>query len=158
MKAKDGVVERLNNILTIELTAINQYFLQAEMCLNWGYERLYNKLREISTEEMKDTEHLIKHILYLEGMPNVQRMGPVMIGESVLEDLNLDLASEQSAVEVVTEAVTHCTQVADYATRNILENMVRSEEEHVDWIETQLETINQIGIELYLNQQIKGGD
>ncbi len=155
MKAKDGVVDRLNNILTVELTAINQYFLQAEMCLNWGYERLYNKFREISTEEMKDSEHMIKHILYLEGMPNVQRMGPVMIGESVQENLDLDLASEKSAVELVTEAITHCTQVADYTTRNILENMVRSEEEHVDWLETQLETINQIGIDLYLNQQIK---
>ena len=80
MKPKDGVVDRLNNILTIELTAINQYFLQAEMCQNWGFVRLYNKLRAISTDEMKDTEFLIKHILYLEDMPNVQRIGTVMIG------------------------------------------------------------------------------
>ena len=158
MKAKDGVVDRLNNILTIELTAINQYFVQAEMCKNWGFERLYNKFREISTDEMKDTEHLIRHILYLEGLPNLQRMNQVLVGESVQEDLELDLQSEQNAVEVVTEAITHCAQVGDYTTRGMLEEMVRSEEEHVDWLETQLETINQIGIELYLNQQIKNED
>ena len=158
MKAKDGVVDRLNNILTIELTAINQYFVQAEMCKNWGFERLYSKFREISTDEMKDTEHLIRHILYLEGLPNLQRMNQVMVGESVQEDLELNLQSEQNAVEVVTEAITHCAQVGDYTTRGMLEEMVRSEEEHVDWLETQLETINQIGIELYLNQQIKNED
>ncbi len=158
MKAKDGVVDRLNNILTIELTAINQYFVQAEMCKNWGFERLYNKFREISTDEMKDTEHLIRHILYLEGLPNLQRMNQVMVGESVQEDLELNLQSEQNAVEVVTEAITHCAQVGDYTTRGMLEEMVRSEEEHVDWLETQLETVNQIGIELYLNQQIKNED
>ena len=158
MKAKDGVVDRLNNILTIELTAINQYFVQAEMCKNWGFERLYSKFREISTDEMKDTEHLIRHILYLEGLPNLQRMNQVMVGESVQEDLELNLQSEQNAVEVVTEAITHCAQVGDYTTRGMLEEMVRSEEEHVDWLETQLETINQIGIELYLNQQIKTDD
>ena len=158
MKAKEGVVDRLNNILTIELTAINQYFVQAEMCKNWGFDRLYNKFREISTDEMKDTEHLIRHILYLEGLPNLQRMNQVMVGESVQEDLELDLQSEQNAVEVVTEAITHCAQVGDYTTRGMLEEMVRSEEEHVDWLETQLETINQIGIELYLNQQIKNED
>lgn len=158
MKAKEGVVDRLNNILTIELTAINQYFIQAEMCKNWGFERLYSKFREISTDEMKDTEHLIRHILYLEGLPNLQRMNQVMVGESVQEDLELNLQSEQNAVEVVTEAITHCAQVGDYTTRGMLEEMVRSEEEHVDWLETQLETINQIGIELYLNQQIKNED
>ena len=158
MKAKEGVVDRLNNILTIELTAINQYFVQAEMCKNWGFDRLYNKFREISTDEMKDTEHLIRHILYLEGLPNLQRMNQVMMGESVQEDLELDLQSEQNAVEVVTEAITHCAQVGDYTTRGMLEEMVRSEEEHVDWLETQMETINQIGIELYLNQQIKNED
>ncbi len=158
MKAKEGVVDRLNNILTIELTAINQYFVQAEMCKNWGFERLYSKFREISTDEMKDTEHLIRHILYLEGLPNLQRMNQVMVGESVQEDLELDLQSEQNAVEVVTEAITHCAQVGDYTTRGMLEEMVRSEEEHVDWLETQLETINQIGVELYLNQQIKNED
>ena len=155
MKAKDGVVDRLNTILTNELTAINQYFVQAEMCRNWGFERLHSKIYALSIDEMKDAQHLIQHILYLEGMPNLQRLGQVMVGESVREDLDLDLAAEVDAVETLREAITHCASVGDYTTRNILEQMVRSEEEHIDWIETQIETINQVGMEIYLNQQIK---
>ena len=158
MKAKDGVVERLNNILTIELTAINQYFVQSEMCKNWGFNRMASSLRSNSFEEMKDAQHLIQHILYLEGVPNLQRLNQVMVGESVLEDLEIDLQAELGAVSVLTEAITHCTQVEDYTTRSMLEEMVRSEEEHVDWIETQLETIKIIGLELYLNQQIHEDD
>lgn len=157
-KAKDGVVDRLNTILTNELTAINQYFVQAEMCRNWGFERLYSKLRALSIDEMKDAEHLIQHVLYLEGTPNMQRLGQVMVGESVKEDLDLNLASEVDAVETLREAIAHCAQQGDYTTRGILEDMVRSEEEHVDWLETQLETVNQIGMELYLNQHMKGDD
>ena len=157
MKAKDGVVERLNNILTIELTAINQYFVQAEMCKNWGFERIYERFRANSLEEMQDAQQLIAHILYLEGVPNLQRLNQIMVGESVREDLELDLQAEQGAVEALTEAIAHCASVTDFTTRGILEQMVRSEEEHVDWIETQLETINIIGIDLYLNQQIRSG-
>ena len=157
MKAKDGVVERLNNILTIELTAINQYFVQAEMCKNWGFERIYERFRDNSMEEMQDARHIIRHILYLEGVPNLQRLNQVMVGESVREDLELDLQAEQGAVEALTEAITHCASVGDFTTRSILEEMIRSEEEHIDWIETQLETINIVGIDLYLNQQIRSG-
>ena len=157
MKAKDGVIERLNNILTIELTAINQYFVQAEMCKNWGFERVYEQFRASSMEEMKDAQYLIGHILYLEGVPNLQRLNQVMVGESVQEDLELDLQAEQAAVETLNEAIAHCASVSDFTTRSILEQMVRSEEEHIDWIETQLETINIIGIDLYLNQQIRSG-
>ncbi len=156
MKAKDGVVERLNNLLTIELTAINQYFVQAEMCKNWGFERIYERFRSNSLEEMEDAQHIIRHILYLEGVPNLQRLNQIMVGESVQEDLELDLQAEQGAVEALTEAIAHCASVGDFTTRSILEGMVRSEEEHVDWIETQLETINIVGIDLYLNQQIRG--
>ena len=156
MKAKDGVVERLNNLLTIELTAINQYFVQAEMCKNWGFERIYERFRSNSVEEMEDAQHIIRHILYLEGVPNLQRLNQIMVGESVQEDLELDLQAEQGAVEALTEAIAHCASVGDFTTRSILEGMVRSEEEHVDWIETQLETINIVGIDLYLNQQIRG--
>jgi bacterioferritin len=154
MKAKDGVIEHLNNILTIELTAINQYFVQSEMSKNWGFNRMANSLRSNSFEEMKDAQHLIQHILYLEGVPNVQRMNQVMVGETVLENLELDLQAELGAVTALTEAITHCTQAEDYTTRSILEEMIRSEEEHVDWVETQLETIKIIGVDLYLNQQI----
>ena len=154
MKAKDGVVDHLNNLLTIELTAINQYFVQAEMCKNWGFNRLYKRFRDTSLEEMEDAQHLIEHILYLEGVPNLQRLNQVMVGETVMEDLELDLQAELNAVSALVDAISHCEQVQDYTTRGILQEMIRSEEEHVDWLETQLETIKIIGIDLWLNQQI----
>jgi len=148
------VVDHLNNLLTIELTAINQYFVQAEMCKNWGFNRLYKRFRDVSLEEMEDAQHLIQHILYLEGVPNLQRLNQVMVGESVMEDLELDLQSEMNAVSALVDAIGHCEQVQDYTTRGILQEMIRSEEEHVDWLETQLETIKIIGMDLWLNQQI----
>ena len=154
MKAKDGVVDHLNNLLTIELTAINQYFVQAEMCKNWGFNRLYKRFRDVSLEEMEDAQHLIEHILYLEGVPNLQRLNQVMVGETVMEDLELDLQAEMNAVSALVDAISHCEQVQDYTTRGILQEMIRSEEEHVDWLETQLETIKIIGMDLWLNQQI----
>ena len=154
MKAKDGVVDHLNNLLTIELTAINQYFIQAEMCKNWGFNRLYKRFRDVSLEEMEDAQHLIQHILYLEGVPNLQRLNQVMVGETVMEDLELDLQAEMNAVGALVDAISHCEQVQDYTTRGILQEMIRSEEEHVDWLETQLETIKIIGMDLWLNQQI----
>ena len=154
MKAKEGVVEHLNNLLTIELTAINQYFINSEMANNWGFQRLGSKFRSNSMSEMEDAQHIIRHILYLEGVPNVQRLNQVMVGESIKEDLDLNLQPEQGAVEALSEAITHCASVGDYTTRSILESMVREEDEHVDWLETQQELINQIGLELYLNQQI----
>ena len=154
MKAKDGVLERLNHILTIELTAINQYFVHAEMANNWGFRRIGGKFRVNSLGEMQDAQHIIRHILYLEGVPNLQRLNQIMVGESVREDLDLNLEAERAAVEALAEAIAHCASVGDYATRGILEGMIREEEEHIDWLETQLETINQIGLELYLNQQI----
>jgi len=155
MQAKPGVIDRLNTILTIELTAINQYFVQAEMCRNWGYDRLYEKFKHSSMEEMKDTPGIIAHILYLEGVPNMQRLNQVRVGETVLENLNLDLQLENEVVEALREAITHCQSVGDYTTRKMFEDMIASEEEHVDWLENQLEAIRQIGIELYLSQQLK---
>ncbi len=155
MRAKEGVLERLNTILTNELTAINQYFIHAEMCQNWGFERLYHKLRELSIEEMRDAEHTIHHILYLEGVPNLQRLGTVRVGETVREHLELDVALEQEAVGILSEAIAHCAQVGDFTTRNILEHMVRDEEHHLDWLETQLSAISQVGLENYLSQQIE---
>lgn len=155
MKAKDGVVERLNAILTIDLTAINQYFIQSEMVRNWGFQRTAEKLRESSFGEMRDAQQLVRHILYLDGLPNLQRMGQIKVGESVEENLQLDLESEIEALEALTEAIAHCEQVGDFGTREILEEMVRDEEEHVDWLETQQETIRQIGIEHYLAQNVR---
>ena len=154
MKAKKGVIDFLNKILTNELTAINQYFLHGEMCGNWGYKQLHNEIRKHSIDEMKHAEELIEHILYLEGVPNLQRLGTLNIGEKVPEQLKSDLALEREAVTLLTEAITHCTSVGDYTTRHKLENIVKSEEEHVDWIETQLETIKQVGVENYLAQHM----
>jgi bacterioferritin len=155
MKAKEGVVEKLNGLLTGELTAINQFFLHAEMCENWGYQRLYHEVRQRSLSEMKDAEELIEHILYLEGMPNVQRLASVKIGETVPEQLNADLNAEQDMVKQLADAITHCAKVGDYTTRRKLETMVEDEEKHINWIEAQLDQIKQIGLENYLSQQIK---
>lgn len=155
MKAKDGVVDRLNAILTIDLTAINQYFIQSEMVRNWGFLRMAEHLRESSMDEMRDAQKLVRHILYLEGLPNLQRLGSVQIGESVEENLQLDLASEMLALETLSEAIAHCEQAGDFGTREILEDMVREEEEHVDWLETQQETIRQVGISHYLAQNMR---
>lgn len=154
MRAKEGVLEYLNTILTNELTAINQYFVHAEMCDQWGYHRLYEKFREFSISEMRDAEELIGHILYLEGTPNVQRLGQVRVGETALEQLELILQAEREAVGTLTDAIQHCAQVGDYTTRHKLESMVVDEETHIDWLETQLETIRQVGLERYLSQQI----
>ena len=155
MKAKKGVVEYLNKLLTNELTAVNQYFLHSKMCDNWGYDRLYHKIRAESIDEMKHAEALIEHILYLEGVPNVQRLNTINIGQTVLEQLKLDLKLEQSAVTLFNEAIAHCVKAGDNTTRDKLEDMLESEEGHVDFIETQLETIKQVGIQNYLSQQIK---
>lgn len=155
MKAKKGVLELLNKILTEELTVINQYFLHAKMCDNWGYNRLEHKVKERSFSEMKDADKIIEHILYLEGVPNVQRLGTVKIGESVPEQLKSDLAKEKEMVTLLTEAIQHCSKVGDFTTRHLLEDMVADEDEHIDWIETQQETIKQVGLENYLSEQIK---
>ncbi|MCA1958717.1 MAG: bacterioferritin [Nitrospira sp.] len=155
MKAKEGVVNLLNKILTANLTAINQYFVHAKMCENWGYERLYHKIRSRSIDEMKDADHLIGHILYLEGVPNVQRMNKVDIGETVPEQLKLDLKVEQEMLTLLSEGIVHCTKAGDFTTRHMLEDMAEDVDSHIDWIETQMETIKQVGLENYLAEQIR---
>jgi bacterioferritin len=155
MQAKEGVIDRLNRILTADLTAINQYFVHAKMCENWGYARLHHQVRQRSFDEMRDVEALIKHILYLEGVPNVQRLGTVTVGESVPEQFEADLASEHEMLALLREGVTHCARVEDYTTRHMLEAMVKDVDEHIDWIETQQELIRQVGLERYLSEQIK---
>jgi bacterioferritin len=155
MKAKEGVIDLLNKILTADLTAINQYFVHAKMCENWGYERLYYKVKERSFDEMKDADELIGHTLYLEGVPNVQRLGTVNVGETVPEQFQADLKSEVEMLKVLSYAVAHCGMVGDYTTRHMLEDMVKDTDAHIDWIETQLDTIKQVGLENYLSEQIK---
>jgi bacterioferritin len=125
------------------------------MCENWGYERLYYKVKARSFDEMKDADELIDHILYLEDVPNMQRLGTVQVGETVPEQFKADLKAEQDMVKLLTDGISHCAKVGDYTTRHKLENMVKEEEKHIDWIETQLETIKQVGLENYLSEQIK---
>lgn len=155
MKAKEGVVDLLNKVLTADLTAINQYFVHAKMCENWGYERLHHHVRARSIDEMKDADELIGHILYLEGVPNVQRLGTVHVGETVPEQFKLDLKAEQEMLKLLSDGVAHCTKAGDYTTRHMLEDMAKDVDAHIDWIETQMETIKQVGVENYLSEQIK---
>jgi bacterioferritin len=150
VQAREGVVDLLNRHLTVELTAINQYFLAAEMCRNWGYEGLYQKFRSLSMEEMEDAEKLVRHILYLEGLPNMQRLNEVRVSESVPEVFQSGLEAEMNAVAGLREAIAHCANVGDFTSRAMLEEMIREEEEHVDWFETQIETVRQVGLERYL--------
>ncbi|MBE7415885.1 MAG: bacterioferritin [Deltaproteobacteria bacterium] len=145
----------LNDILTSELTKVNQYFVHAEMCRNWGYERLYKKIRAESIREMKHAEKIVEHILYLEGVPNMQRLGDVLVGETVPEQLKLDLKKEQDSAVSLNKAIAKCTAVGDNNTRHKLEEMLEEAEEQVDWLETQLEAIRQVGLENYLSEQLK---
>ena len=154
MKAKEGVLDRLNDLLSAELTSINQFFLHAEMCRSWGYERLCEKIRARSVDEMKDAEELIKHILYLEGKPSMT-LGKLTVGESVSDQFQVDLKLETDTLNRLRESITHCAKVGDYTTRSILERMIEDEESHIDWIETQLDTIKQVGLQNYLAEQIR---
>jgi len=148
------VIEILNEVLTAELTAINQYFVDAKMLQNWGYERLGHKFRDESIDEMKDAEALIERVLYLDGVPNLQRLSPVRVGENVTEKLQLALQVEIEAVERLTRGIELCSDRHDHGSRELLEHILEGEEEHADWLEAQLTLIEQIGAELYQAQQI----
>lgn len=154
MQGDAEVLEFLNEVLTAELTAINQYFIHAKMCHNWGYHRLAEKNREESIDEMKDAEIIIDRILYLDGVPNLQRLGNVMVGETVPEQFALDLETEKAAVERYNRGIALAVSKGDNGTREILESRLRGEEDHADWLESQLELISQVGVENYLTQQI----
>jgi bacterioferritin len=155
MKADEKVVELLNELLTNELTAINQYFIHAKMCENWGYERLAHKLRDESIEEMKHADIVISRILFLEGVPNLQRYHKLRVGETVKEQLESDLQVEYSAIAFLNQGVVAARNANDTASEELFRNILVSEEEHTDWIETQLELIRQVGEQNYLTQQIK---
>jgi bacterioferritin len=151
----DAVIELLNEVLTAELTAINQYFVDAKMCENWGYSRLAAHVRDDSIDEMKDAELLIDRILYLDGVPNLQRLGSVKVGETVLEKLRLALALETEAIARLNRGVAVCTAEGDHGSRQLLETILRGEEEHADWLEAQLELVAQVGEAHYLAQQVR---
>ena len=155
MQGDPRILELLNQHLTFELTAINQYFLNSKMSANWGYDRLAKRHREIAMEEMRDTEELIDRILYLEGHPNLQRLGTVKVGETAVEQIRLAVELERTAVRNLDGYVATCAEIGDQGTREFLAAMIAEEERHVDWWETQLVTIAQIGEGLYLAQQVR---
>jgi bacterioferritin len=153
MQSTPEIIELLNDVLTAELTAINQYFIHYKMQENWGYQRLAGKGKEESFGEMKHAEELIERILYLEGVPNMQRLGPVKVGETVPEQLKAELETEKEAIARLAAGVEQCRRT-DEGTRLLLEEILSQEEDHADWLETQLSMINDIGEGLYLNAQI----
>jgi len=155
MKGTEEVLSLLNQLLTNELTAINQYFIHAKMCENWGYERLAHKIREESIDEMKHADQIISRILFLEGIPNLQALGKLRVGETVKEQLESDLQLEYNAIAFLNQGIATCRTVGDNASEDLFTRILVSEEEHTDWIETQLELIRQIGEQNYLAQQIK---
>ena len=155
MQGDAAVIELLNEVLTAELTAINQYFVHAKMCSNWGYERLAKKVYDESIDEMRDAEKVVERILFLEGLPNLQRLGSVRVGETVQEQFELDLDLEKAAVERYNRGVALAVEKGDNGSRELLEELLTGEEEHSDWLESQLELIRQVGLENYLATQIR---
>jgi bacterioferritin len=154
MKGDAQIIEALNDVLTGELTAINQYFIHHKMCDNWGYARLSKKKREESIDEMKDADKLIARILYLHGVPNVQRLSPIRVGEDPVEQHKLDLALETEAIKRLNDAIKLCRDKGDNGTRELLEDILTGEEGSADWLESQLHLIEQLGAKQYLAEQI----
>jgi bacterioferritin len=156
VRGDDQILELLNDVLTAELTAVNQYFLHAKLCEHWGYRRLADHGRHESIDEMKHADRVTDRILYLEGVPNYQRLSPLRIGETVPEQFESDLQLERVAIERLNAGIARAVELGDNGTRELLAEILVAEEEHADWLETQLETIRQIGVELYLAQQLHG--
>lgn len=154
MRGDAQVIEALNDILTAELTAINQYFVHYKMCENWGYKRLAKKKYDESIGEMKDADEIIERILYLDGTPNMQRLYPVRVGEDPVEQHRLDLAVETEAIKRLNTAIALCREKGDNGTRHLLEDILKGEEDGADWLEAQLHIIEEIGKERYLAEQI----
>jgi bacterioferritin len=154
MKGDAKVIEYLNKVLMNELTAINQYFLHARMFRNWGLKKLDEYEYHESLDEMKHADKLINRILFLEGLPNLQQLGKLLIGEDGPEALSCDLQLELAGLPVLREAIAYCESSGDYISRELFEDILESEEEHVDWLETQLALIQKVGLQNYLQSQM----
>ena len=155
MKGSDEILRILNDLLTNELTAINQYFVHAKMCGNWGYKRLASKIRAESIDEMKHADELIERILFLEGVPNLQKLNKLHVGETVAEQLKSDVALEYAAIEFLNKGIAEARRIGDNGTEDLMTKILVSEEAHTDWLEEQLELIKQVGEQNYLSQQIR---
>jgi bacterioferritin len=158
MKGNEQVISVLNQVLRKELTGINQYFIHAKMCENWGYAKLRKVLWDESIGEMKHADQLIERILFLEGTPNITNYDKILVGSGVKQQLENDLALELAALTVLRPGIKTCIDAADDASRELLEHIVVDEEKHVDWIETQLHQITEVGYQNYLAQQINDKD
>src|SRR5215475_143972 len=154
MRGDAKVIEALNEVLTSELTAINQYFIHHKMCENWGYKRLAEKKRHESIEEMKHADRVIQRILFLDGVPNMQRLSPVRVGEHPIEQHEVDLALELEAVKRLNQGIALAVAKGDNGTRELLESILHEEEDGIDWLEAQLHLARQLGTELYLAEQM----
>jgi len=154
VKGDAKVIDYLNKALRNELTAINQYFLHARMYENWGLKELNEHEYHESIDEMKHADALIKRVLFLEGLPNLQDLGKLKIGENTREMLQCDLALEQKAVPLLRDAILHCESCSDFVSRELFENILESEEEHIDWLETQLELMDKVGEKNYLQSKM----
>jgi bacterioferritin len=155
MKAQEGIVEFLNEVLKAELTAVHQYLLHAAMCKNWGYERLHEHFAHLAQEEVGHSSSLIDHILYLEGVPGVEHLDAVAKGDTVKNLFESDLEFEREDVALLRKGIGQCAKVGDFTTRHMLEDMIVDSEEHVEWFETQLKAIKQVGLENYLAEHIR---
>jgi bacterioferritin len=156
MQGDARIIAHLNRVLRNELTAINQYFLHSRMFGNWGLERLQEHEYRESIDEMKHADKLVERILFLEGLPNLQELGRLMIGETVPEMIECDLKLEHAAHKDLKTAIADCEQTGDYVSRELFEDILESEEEHIDWLETQLDLIQRVGLENYSQTQMGG--
>ena len=154
MKGNDKIIEKLNALLADELTAVNEYMVHSEMCANWGYERLHKAIEKRAIDEMKHAEKHIGRIIFLEGRPIVSNLNKINIGPDVEAQLKNDWAAEEGAIKSYNEGIRLAVEVGDNGTRELLESILKDEEDHIDWIEAQLDQINQMGIQNYLVEQV----